>query len=94
MPSYKITKGSVKVENGHTRFKVTFKKKNGDESAEQFYEVIGTDPAKIYKALDKAAEGFDKMPSESEVAAPAPTLVTDKHLKIGVETKKALSNLE
>jgi len=84
MPSYKLTPDSVKVEDGYTRFLVTFIKDDKTESDEQNYEVKGTDMTEVYKALDTAAIGFNNMPAQGVV----PALVTGKALEVGVEAAK------
>ena len=60
MADYKITEDSLKEENGQLRCMVTFYDDDGNESAEQFYEVKGNSQDALHKALVSAAQGYAK----------------------------------
>ncbi len=85
MAGYKITSGSVKIEDGHTRFMVSFIRDDKTESKEQLYEVESAKASDIYKALDNAATSFNNTSSLEGI----PALITGKTLKVGEGAKSA-----
>ena len=80
MANYKITKDSVKLEDGYTRFMVSI-----NDGAEELFEVKGTDKEVIYTALDAAAEGLE---AQQAVVDEVPVLSENKKLTSGAELTK------